>query len=264
MTTGVLFVGHGTRRQHGVDEFLAFVAAVKRRMAPNQSLTAHAFLELQPPNIPTGIDSLVQLGATNIICIPLFLFSAGHMKEDIPAQLAVAQARHPLLSMQLQDSFGTESALIDVVLARYAVAQTSTLGKIGQPEQPKQSGILLLGRGNKDVEAQNAFYAVAQAVGKRVETPHATVGFLAGTGETMEAALDSLIGRGVQQIIILPYLWFSGWLTDTLPDRAAQWLEQKGLAQNGHIQVEIAHHLGLHPAFVDLVAERVRRIEAGA
>jgi sirohydrochlorin ferrochelatase len=264
MSRAYLFIGHGTRRQHGVDEFLRFVDAVCAELSPETALSGHAFLEIQPPDIAAGIHSLVERGAMTIVCVPLFLFSAGHIQDDIPWEIQRVKERHPQVSIVTLEPFGEERSLYTVVRSRLQEVP---------PGQSGTCGVLFLGRGNKDVTAQTAFAEIAKEMVTALNEEHRSrtdgsfameigptaVGYLAGSGMAMEKALDDLVQQGAEDIVILPYLWFSGWLTDTLPDRVEKWL--KGLSPQKNIRIRIAHHLGLHPSFVHLVAERIRAHE---
>lgn len=242
MTIGLLFIGHGTRRQAGIDEFLSFVSAVRSRLSRSIPC-AHAFLELQKPDIASGVDELIRQGVTFVVCVPFFLFAAGHMKEDIPSELATVQNKYPHLSFSLLPPFGEATALVDVALARLQEQGVEDLGHT--------TAVVLVGRGNKDEEAQRANQGVAQAISARLQGGLVEVGYLAGTGESLENVLTRLRADGWGQIMLLPYLWFQGWLTDTLPDRVEAWRD------NADIEIHIASHLGLHPLFLDLVTQRV-------
>ncbi|GEO25991.1 hypothetical protein AAC03nite_17760 [Alicyclobacillus acidoterrestris] len=245
MTRALLFIGHGTRRQHGVDEFRRFVSAVEERVGvPVRA--AHAFLELQDPDIVAGVTSLTAEGVRQIVCIPLFLFSAGHMLHDIPKQLEAAQNMYPSLQLTLSQAYGTEPLLLEALVQR--IRET----KICLTDE--SVGLLLLGRGNRDENAQAAFAGVAHQLAK-VFGKEPFVGYLAGTGRQLEDTLTEMAQAGYQTVVLAPFLWFSGWLTDTLPRRVKDWQEQTGYTQ---INVRIAGHLGLHPAVVACVAKRIR------
>ncbi|GMA64668.1 sirohydrochlorin chelatase [Alicyclobacillus fastidiosus] len=245
MTTAILFVGHGTRRQHGVDEFVRFVDAVKSLVSPSM-LSSHAFLELQSPDIVQGIDSLVARGADHVVCIPLFLFCAGHMLEDIPRQLASAARAHPDVRMTLSEPYGTDAALFKALVERIAALSVNLFAP--------GTGILLLGRGNKEPQAQAVFGELGHELATHVRA-QVSVGYLAGTGRRLEDTLTQMAAEGFTTIVVAPYLWFSGWLTDTLPERIAKWQATTGRSE---IQIRISDHLGIHPDVVACVADRVR------
>lgn len=257
MTKGVLFIGHGTRRRHGVEEFVAFYEAVKTKLETRADLgltLKYAFLELQEPSIGTSLKEFVESGVHHVVAIPLFLFQAGHMKDDIPRELARAQDRHPDLTVQLDTVFGNDDVMQVVVRDRLR-----ELGALRDDSMSALSGdLLLLGRGNKDETAQRAFYEVADGVRKALSLPRVFVGFLAGTGPSLEHALTQAYECKSRRVIVFPFLWFSGLLTDTLAARIQPWI-----ALHSDTQIQIAPHLGLHESLIDHVANRILSAHSG-
>lgn len=270
-----MFIGHGTRRRHGIEEFMAFLrGVVEREIHDAPILATCAFLELEAPTIRDAVEQLVQAGATKIAAIPLLLFAAGHMKVDIPTEIHHACAAHPHVTVRLFEPFGMADAFRDVAAAR-AIDALKELVVVGHGSTDAQDhgadhsgdhrdedvGLVVLGRGNRDEAAQAQFAQVAVGIRERVSERFGEVsmqlGYLAGTGVSLESALDVMVAAGRRRIAILPYLWFSGWLTDTLPDRVEKWR-----AANPHVDVEIvvARHLGADTSLVEVVAEQVRNL----
>jgi xanthine dehydrogenase YagS FAD-binding subunit len=86
-----LIVGHGTRDPRGQAEMLAVAELVAGRLP---GIRCHSCsLEFASPTIAEGVASLVDQGVRQIVAMPLLLFAAGHVKQDIPAALAEAAGR---------------------------------------------------------------------------------------------------------------------------------------------------------------------------
>ncbi len=79
MSTGVLIVGHGSRETTANDEFEALVTAY-HTVRPDIDV-AHGYVELAHPSLTTVLRDLAQRTAT-VAVLPLFLFAAGHLKDD--------------------------------------------------------------------------------------------------------------------------------------------------------------------------------------
>ena len=94
---GLLLVGHGTREEAGVAEFLAVAELVRQRTA---TLVEPCFLELARPMIAEGVARLAERGARRITVVPALLFAAGHAKRDIPLAVAETAVRFPELSVR--------------------------------------------------------------------------------------------------------------------------------------------------------------------
>src|SRR5438876_10639298 len=87
---GLLLIGHGTRSESGVRQFLEVADRVAEQ-APDQ-IVEPAFLELAEPSIETAISRLGDRGARSFVTVPLLLFAAGHVKRDIPEAIRQAAA----------------------------------------------------------------------------------------------------------------------------------------------------------------------------
>lgn len=88
MTTGLLIVGHGSRDISANAEFESVVATY-RAARPDVDVT-HGYVELARPSLAMALRELAQR-SDSVVVLPLFLFAAGHVKNDI--SLALSQAR---------------------------------------------------------------------------------------------------------------------------------------------------------------------------
>src|SRR5438128_12550362 len=88
MSEALLIAGHGSRDGAGVEEFRAFADAWQQ-LRPDR-LQAAGFLEFARPTIGEAIDSLVGKGARQVTVVPAMLMAAGHVKHDLPSEIAEA------------------------------------------------------------------------------------------------------------------------------------------------------------------------------
>ncbi len=85
MKSGVLVVGHGSKMTNNKE---LVVAMAKRLEASRESgLVEAAFMQLNEPDIPTGLASVAAKGADLIYVVPCFLATGIHTTEDIPGEL---------------------------------------------------------------------------------------------------------------------------------------------------------------------------------
>ncbi|WP_206886216.1 sirohydrochlorin chelatase [Alicyclobacillus mali (ex Roth et al. 2021)] len=252
MSRTIVFVGHGTRLKQGIDEWLGFVRGVVRAadLRPHQS--RYAFIELESPSVE---EVLIELGKTrhhDVILVPTLLFSAGHMKWDLPQAVERAMRRTKPLCVNILQPFGTEASFLDVGVDR---AYEAVCGWRGG----ESTGVVFVARGNQDVEAQCSFQdvvmCIARALSHRVDNVLVEAAYLAGSGRSLEAAMESLARQGVRRIAVIPYLWFSGMLTYTLPKRVERWRQTVAT-----VEVKLGRHLGCDSRLITTVAERVRNV----
>lgn len=89
MKNGVLVVGHGSKLQFNRD----LVIKMAERLANMGDLgpTTAAFMEMNEPDIKTGIRTLVDQGVDIIYVQPCFLASGIHITKDIPAEIGLKE-----------------------------------------------------------------------------------------------------------------------------------------------------------------------------
>jgi sirohydrochlorin cobaltochelatase len=113
---GLLVVGHGSRRPEANAVLVAVADAVRARSAVHA--VRPAFLEIAEPSIGAAFDALVADGARRVVVHPYFLYPGNHTTHDIPAELAVAEARHPGVTWLLTAALELDERIVDVVLDR--------------------------------------------------------------------------------------------------------------------------------------------------
>ncbi|WP_445283266.1 sirohydrochlorin chelatase [Streptomyces sp. DSM 118148] len=111
-----------------------------------------AFVSLAAPNVPSGLDRCVRLGARRIVVLPYFLFT-GILPDRVRRQTEEWAAARPALEVRSADVIGPEPELLDLVMERYAEAVKGDLrmncdscvyrialpgfeDKVGLPQQP--------------------------------------------------------------------------------------------------------------------------------
>jgi len=108
--SGVLVVGHGSRRQEANED----VREAARRIAERGgfSLVEAAFLEIEHPNIGEGFARLVQRGAREITVHPYFLSPGRHTRGDIPVEVEEAAKRHIGVNYRITEPLSAHKLVI--------------------------------------------------------------------------------------------------------------------------------------------------------
>ncbi|EST22364.1 sirohydrochlorin chelatase [Streptomyces roseochromogenus] len=111
-----------------------------------------AFVSLAAPDVPSGLDRCVALGARRIVVLPYFLFT-GILPDRVRQQTEGWAAAHPETEVRSADVIGPEPELLDLVMERYEEAVKGDLrmncdscvyrialpgfeDKVGLPQQP--------------------------------------------------------------------------------------------------------------------------------
>ena len=100
----VLLISHGSRSPQTKEEISGLVKRLHRSGAAE--IIEFAFLELESPSIPEGIDLCAKKGASKIIVLLNFLNSGRHVDTDIPAIIADAKIKHPKIDISITKPVG--------------------------------------------------------------------------------------------------------------------------------------------------------------
>jgi sirohydrochlorin cobaltochelatase len=115
---GLILLAHGARDPSWAAPFEAVAMRVSER-APDAEVRL-AFLELMAPGLADAGAELVRQGCVRIDVVPVFLGTGGHVRRDVPAQVAALRDAHPGTSWTLHEALG-ETPHVIAALADAAV-----------------------------------------------------------------------------------------------------------------------------------------------
>lgn len=111
----ILLVSHGSHSPKTKLEVIATLSQLK--LKTDASILEYAFLEIEEPDIPTGIELCVQKGAKEIIVLLNFLNSGKHVDVDIPRIVKESQQKHPQVIIRISSPVGQHPKIIDLFLS---------------------------------------------------------------------------------------------------------------------------------------------------
>ena len=111
----VLLVSHGSRSQKTKEEIARLVNELKKES--RVPIVEYAFLEIESPSIPEGIEICARKGATKIIVLLNFLNAGQHVDQDIPRIVKAAAPKYPKISFQVTAPVGRHSKMRDLFLS---------------------------------------------------------------------------------------------------------------------------------------------------
>ena len=229
----LLVIGHGSRDPNGVAEYWRFVELVARTA---DVPIGGGFIELAEPDLDTAIDKLVADGAERVVGVPLVLLGAGHMKVDGPAALERGRGRHPDVRFDYGRALGIHPLVLDVASERVPAGA---------------DGVVLVGRGSSDPDANADLYKIARLVQDATGVPIVEPAFVSLADPRVPTAVERCRRLGASRVAVVPYFLFTGVLVDRIADQA-------------RAEGAVPHpHLGADRRLVDLVLERYREALAG-
>jgi len=105
----ILLVSHGSRSPKTKEEIVFLVNALRQRLPG--VMIEFAFLEIENPNIPEGIDKCVAHGAKQIVVTLNFLNAGRHVDIDIPAIVKTARSKYPSLYITITKALGQHAQI---------------------------------------------------------------------------------------------------------------------------------------------------------
>ncbi|NNN22504.1 MAG: sirohydrochlorin chelatase [Acidimicrobiales bacterium] len=239
--TGLFVIGHGTKSSSGMDQYWQTVELIAKKRP--RIATVGGLIEFASPNLDEGLDNLCQLGVREVISVPLVLLGAGHQKDDGPEALRKARLRHPQITFRYGRALGIHPNVLSAVESRI---------KSASPKSGTNNiGVVLVGRGSTDPDANADLYKVARLIsdsrqlGDTVEPA-----FISLARPSVEQALTKIKKLGLTSVIVAPYFLFTGVLLDRIYSEAMAWSKRE------NIPVSLAKEIGPESEIVELVWER--------
>lgn len=246
----VLVVGHGSRNPAANAELEQFVAQFAARH-PDRAVE-HAYVELASPLLEPALDDLAARSG-HVVLAPLFLFAAGHVKNDLPIAMERVRSRHPNTRLEAAQALGTHPMMADLARGRLQEA----LGE--EVRRNERTAVILLGRGSSDPDANADFYKLLRLVAEGGHFPSVFPAFIGITGPRLEDALALVARSRPERVVVLPYFLFAGRLLDRVDRTLAEFRRAYPW-----IPATRTDHLGACVELVEVFTERLREAEEGA
>lgn len=239
---GLVIVGHGSREASANQEFESLVDAY-RQQHPELHV-ACGYIELAQPPLVDALRAMAER-TRDVLVLPLFLFAAGHVKNDIPLAIAQVQAEFPHVSFQAAPALGVDAGLVQI-------AHDRARPLLDAARDLEKTALVVVGRGASDPDANADFYKLARLIseGRGLGSVHPC--FIGIARPRVEQALEAVARTRPERIVVLPYFLFGGRLIDKLRAMIAEFR-----ARNPWIATELADHLGGDPRLFQVIDERV-------
>jgi len=116
--TGIIILGHGSRRKEVGHSFRVLVDRIAKRV-PGAGVVP-AFFSLGTPTLEQQVDLLLGRGVTRIVIMPYFLYNGVHVEKDIPALVAGLKREHPDVRFSVLGTLENDPGLEDLLVDRVA------------------------------------------------------------------------------------------------------------------------------------------------
>lgn len=114
--TGVVVLAHGSKRKTANDGLLKVVEML-RAMRRWDAVEA-AFLQFASPTLADVAAKLAEGGCTQIVVIPLLLFTGQHVASDIPEELERVKKTHAKIRFVYANNIGPDPRVAEIAADR--------------------------------------------------------------------------------------------------------------------------------------------------
>ena len=253
MNDTLLLIGHGSRHTAGNDEIEQFAKQWRERR-PGWSIEV-CFIELAAVLMGEGLDraAAITSAGRRVIVLPFILNTAGHVKHDIPDAVAAARLRHPATDFVCAPPLGLGREVFAVVERRL----DKLLRELAVPD-PRTTGLVLLGRGSSDSEANGEMAKLARWVFEAREHDLVDIAFTGITHPRLELVVQRQVKLGMTQIVVQPVYLFTGVLIERIKAQVARL--EKTYPQ---VSFALGSYFGFDDAMFALLEKRAGQAAAG-
>lgn len=247
---GILICGHGTRKERGAKAFEEFASRFAAQSGEYE--VEYGFLELSEPDFETGVKRLVEKGVSEIIAIPVFLFTGVHIQKDIPCVLNGFQEKYNV-KIQLANYIGPCQEMVE-----YGTQLIDATLK-GKDWRAEDTAFLALGIGASKPEANGDLAKMTRLIQEKQNYPFAVNAYTSSmTYPDLPLVLDWLKVLPFKNIVMLPFVFFPG----VYMDKALATMKQFS-QQHPEKNTVIAPLLGDADGLFDILKIRLQEVLDG-
>jgi len=238
-----LLVGHGSRRDKSNEAVRTLAAGLEDRLGVP---TDAAFLELAEPSIPAAIETLAH-GAGRVTMVPLSLFAASHVKNDLPLAVKRARSEHPSVRFHAGAHLGIHPAILDLLDDRARAVET----ELGVDRADDDITVVLCARGSSDPNANADVHKLARLLYEGRSFDRVEAGFIGVTDPLLDDALHDVAKTRPDAVVVLPYMLGDGVLTGRIRDGTDEFD-----AEYPYVDAAAGDPLGTDTRLLDVLSDR--------
>jgi sirohydrochlorin ferrochelatase/(2Fe-2S) ferredoxin len=239
----VLLVGHGSRREKSNEQ----VRELAAKLEPGLGVPVDvAYLELAEPAIPEAIDALAPACRT-LTVVPLSLFGASHVKNDVPLAVQTARTRHDDLTIHYGSHLGVHPSLVDLLDDRVRAVEAD----LGVDRETDDVAVVVCARGSSDPDSNADVHKLARLLYEGREFERVEASFIGVTTPLLDDTLHTVTKDRPDAVVVVPYMLGDGTLTQRIVDRTDEFDDEYPYVAAG-----AGAPLGTDDRVVDVLADR--------
>jgi sirohydrochlorin cobaltochelatase len=241
----VLLVGHGSRREKSNEQVRELAAKLEPELGVPVDV---AYLELAEPAIPDAIEALAPACRT-LTVVPLSLFAASHVKNDVPLAVQTARAEHDDLTITYGSHLGVHPSLVDLLDERVRAVEAD----LGVDREVDDVAVVVCARGSSDPDSNADVHKLARLLYEGREFDRVEASFIGVTTPLLDDTLHTVTKDRPDAVVVVPYMLGDGTLTGRIRDRTDEFDDEYP-----YVAAAAGDPLGTDDRVVDVLADRFR------
>lgn len=249
----IVLIGHGSEVPEAIEEFHYFADSLSHHI---EHSTRVCFLEISQPEMYHILhDTVTSVGDNGeMLVVPLLLGSAFHMKAEITTAIHRVREEFPNVAIKLSTPLGFHIHLAELLKVRVDEALARTLHAL----PPEETTVLVIGGGSSDLDSNSSVAKVGRVLYETSNYQGVEVAYQRVTHPTTAEGLERVQRLGAKQVVLAPYLLFTGIVYQNMVRAADEAATRLGL------KLIHAQYLGpSHPLLVEVVAQRLQEAADG-
>ncbi|MFB6234328.1 MAG: CbiX/SirB N-terminal domain-containing protein [Halopenitus sp.] len=239
----VILVGHGSRREKSNEQVRELAADLEERIGVP---TDAAFLELAEPAIPDAVAGLAH-SVSRLSMVPLSLFAASHVKNDMPLAVEKARSEHPGVQFHAGAHLGIHPAILDLLDDRAAAVEQ----ELGVDREEDDVAVVVCARGSSDPDSNADVHKLARLLYEGRGFSRVEASFIGVTEPLLSDTLHDVSKTRPDAVVVLPYMLGDGVLTGRIREGAAEFDEEYPYVDAG-----AGDPLGSDSRLLDVLSDR--------
>ena len=192
---GILIVGHGSRI---VDSNIEFEVVVEQiQQAHPDARVTQGYVELAEPSLDVALQEILPQ-VDRLVVLPLFLFAAGHVKNDIPMAVARYREEFPSVSIYSAPPLGVHPFMTQAL--KHRITETCEFDE----DERANTAIVVVGRGASDPDANGDFCKQVRLLFEGSGYSGTYPAFIGITDPRVEESLNAVARLRPKHLVIAP------------------------------------------------------------
>ncbi len=247
--TAVVVIGHGSRRASSNARFVDLVRAYQQRRSELQ--VSHGYIELAEPAMSDALRRAAA-EADEVIVLPMQLFHALHVKNDIPMAIEAARTEFPSVEFHAADALGAHPSLASLAYQRGT--ETGLL----PAEDSNDVAVVMVGRGSSDPGANSDFYKVVRLFAEGRGLKWVIPCYIALADPRLPDALELIARVRTKHLLVVPYFLLTGVLIERIRETVDTFVKDYPW-----MRASVAEPLGLDERLFKVFDERIEQALTG-